>query len=242
MSLFDMTDTFEGSTEAVGNLNAMLGGPYLNAVEMTMAETPVERMEMLQQAFQDAGLSVDDMSRRQIQAFTKMVPGIENAEQLTNLLEGDFDQLGSAIGTAAESDSELVDSLAKQRMPEENLKVIEQTGTAIKGVGDFLIGVNETGFIDTINSAEELRSTLKDSVGPEIQSIMDSIKGVGEAVGMGAEAAERRRTEAIEEREGRRAKQAYAHEQAGGGKTVVLQVQLEGRTIAEAIAPFMQKP
>jgi hypothetical protein len=63
-------------------LNALLGGPFLNAVELTMAETPVERMQMLSQAFNDAGISVEDLSRRQIQAFVAATPGIENATEL----------------------------------------------------------------------------------------------------------------------------------------------------------------
>ena len=56
MGIFNLTDTFEQSAGAVGQLNALLGGPFLNAVELTMAETPVERMQMLSQAFDDAGI------------------------------------------------------------------------------------------------------------------------------------------------------------------------------------------
>ena len=61
MSLFDLTDTFEGSAKATGELNALLGGPFLNTVELTMAETPVERMQLLSQAFQDAGVNVESL-------------------------------------------------------------------------------------------------------------------------------------------------------------------------------------
>ena len=56
-------DTFEGAAQSVWKLNAMLGGPFLNTMDMVMEEDPAERMRMLKEAVDDAGLSFDTMSK-----------------------------------------------------------------------------------------------------------------------------------------------------------------------------------
>jgi hypothetical protein len=159
-----------------------------------------------------------------------ILPGIDNAQQLTQLLEGDFDALSGAIGAVAESDAELQDSLKEQRGFEENRKVIEATGLAVKGIGDTLIGINTTGFIGTINSAEELRKKLDNEVRPIAKSIMGILEGARKATGTTSAEIEATRQAAIKDMEVRnKDPQRY---------TIVLEV--DGKTVAEAIAPHMQ--
>tara|TARA_Y100001963_G_scaffold150416_1_gene231472 strand:+ start:1 stop:1617 length:1617 start_codon:yes stop_codon:yes gene_type:complete len=55
-------DTFEGAATAVGRLNGMLGGPYLNSIEMVYA-TEEERLKTMQQAMQASGRQFKDLSR-----------------------------------------------------------------------------------------------------------------------------------------------------------------------------------
>ena len=47
-------DTFEGAGEAVGRLNAILGGPYLNAIQMVYA-TEDQRLQLLRQSVAASG-------------------------------------------------------------------------------------------------------------------------------------------------------------------------------------------
>ena len=56
-------DTFEGAADKVGNLNALLGGPYLNSLEMLEEHDPVERARMLEQAIKQSGQSWGTMGR-----------------------------------------------------------------------------------------------------------------------------------------------------------------------------------
>jgi len=58
----EQLDTFEGAANAAGNLNAMLGGPYLNSVEL-LGATESERVVMLKEALDLQGKSFDSMSR-----------------------------------------------------------------------------------------------------------------------------------------------------------------------------------
>jgi len=69
-------DQFEGAAESVGKLNALLGGPFLNTVDMLNTEDPAEQILKLKQAFDSAGKSVNSMSRREMQAFAQSIPGI----------------------------------------------------------------------------------------------------------------------------------------------------------------------
>ena len=58
-------DTFEGAAEKAGSLNSILGGDYLNSVEMLNA-TEDERVKLMRDAFQQSGKNFDQLDR-----FTK---------------------------------------------------------------------------------------------------------------------------------------------------------------------------
>ena len=55
-------DTFEGAATAVGKLNGLLGGPYLNSIEMVYA-TEDERLKLMQRAMRASGRQFKDLSR-----------------------------------------------------------------------------------------------------------------------------------------------------------------------------------
>jgi hypothetical protein len=61
-------DTFEGAGAAVGKLNAILGGPYLNAINMVYA-TEEERIKQLRQSIQLSGRQFNQLSRFEQQAI-----------------------------------------------------------------------------------------------------------------------------------------------------------------------------
>ena len=61
-------DTFYGAAEAVGRLNSMLGGPYLNAMELVNMEQD-EIIHTLHGVMDASGLSFEAMGRHQRQAF-----------------------------------------------------------------------------------------------------------------------------------------------------------------------------
>lgn len=58
-------DTFEGAADKAGKLNGILGGDYLNSVEMLNA-TEEERVKLMRDAFQQSGKNFDELDR-----FTK---------------------------------------------------------------------------------------------------------------------------------------------------------------------------
>ena len=101
-------DTFDAAAQSVGKLNAMLGGPFLNTMDMVMEEDPAERMRMLKESVDAAGLSFDTMSKFQRKALAEAM-GLNDANELALVLRGREDLLPGATKSAEE-----IEALAAQ--------------------------------------------------------------------------------------------------------------------------------
>ena len=71
VEVVDKFKTFDQAGETVGRLNAILGGPFLNSMDMLNAsfEDPIEGIMMLRDGFEQAGVSIEDVSGAQLEAF-----------------------------------------------------------------------------------------------------------------------------------------------------------------------------
>jgi len=61
-------DTFDGAASKVGRMNALLGGPYLNSIDMLNASEG-ERLDMLKQSMDASGRVFSDLSKYEQKAF-----------------------------------------------------------------------------------------------------------------------------------------------------------------------------
>jgi hypothetical protein len=73
-TLIEVTEkfkTFDSAAQSVGRLNAILGGPFLNSMDMLNAsyEDPIEGIKMLREAFEQAGVSAEDLSGAELEAY-----------------------------------------------------------------------------------------------------------------------------------------------------------------------------
>jgi hypothetical protein len=68
LSIAKKFDTFEAAGDTVGRLNALLGGPYLNSIQMLYAEED-ERIELLRESIQLSGRQFDQLERFEKQAI-----------------------------------------------------------------------------------------------------------------------------------------------------------------------------
>ena len=98
LGITEQFDTFEGAADRVGQLNAMLGGPFLNTIDMVSVTDPAERMLMLRDAVADAGVAFEDMGYYQKQALAAAA-GVEVSD-LGALMAGDLEALGLASSEA----------------------------------------------------------------------------------------------------------------------------------------------
>lgn len=72
LGITEQFDTFEGASDMVANFNHLLGGPYLNTMEMMMA-TDEERIKLLQDHFKASGKSFDQMDQHTKLAIAKQM-------------------------------------------------------------------------------------------------------------------------------------------------------------------------
>ena len=92
-------DKFDTAAQAVGKLNSILGGPFLNTLELVNETNPAERMKLFKEGIDQAGLSFDSMDYYQRKALASAM-GL-NEEQLALMMRGEFD-VGPPPKTAEE--------------------------------------------------------------------------------------------------------------------------------------------
>ena len=99
VSLTDQFNKFDSAAQAVGKLNAVLGGPFLNTLQLVNETDPSKRMEMLARGIQRAGKSFDQMEFFERKMLATAI-GV-NEEQLALMMRGEFN-VGPPPKTAQE--------------------------------------------------------------------------------------------------------------------------------------------
>ena len=123
LSIVEQFDTFDGAAKAVGRLNAILGGPFLNSLEMVTVTDPTERMRMLSAAVNDAGVSFDQMDYYQRKALASAM-GVDEI-QLAKMMRDGFD---SAVPSVQKSQAELAAMADEAAKMQDIMAELAQTG------------------------------------------------------------------------------------------------------------------
>jgi hypothetical protein len=108
LSITQQFDTFEGAADAAGKLNAVLGGPFLNSMELLTAETEEQRVTMLQNSLQMSGKSFDSMDRFERKALASAA-GISDMSVAAKLFGSASQQMSAEhkmLGLTAEEVAE----------------------------------------------------------------------------------------------------------------------------------------
>ena len=136
-------DTFEGASESVGKLNAMLGGDFVNAMDVMAAEDPAERFGMMQQALDDAGKSFDDMAYYEKKAIAESM-GLKDTNELAMLMSGNMDQLSGDFGkTSAEIEEMAAQAKLNQDVSESFSQLMSEMAPIFQGLIDVARGFIE---------------------------------------------------------------------------------------------------
>ncbi len=123
LSIVEQFDTFDGAAQSVGRLNALLGGPFLDSLEMVTTTDPTERMKMLSDAVNEAGVAFDDMSYYQRKALADTL-GMD-IPQLAMMMANGFD---AAVPAAAQSQAEIVALAEEAKNFQSVMDELAQTG------------------------------------------------------------------------------------------------------------------
>ena len=85
MKIAGQFDTFESAATSVGKLNAIMGGPYLNSIDMLNASEE-ERIELLRNTVQASGMQFDAMNRFEKQAMASaMGVSVDEASRIMKM-------------------------------------------------------------------------------------------------------------------------------------------------------------
>jgi len=125
LALTKKFDTFDGAADSVGKLNALLGGPYLNTLELVAETDPSKRFEILKERVDMAGKSFDDMEYYERKALATAI-GL-NEQQLALMMRGDID----LIREPKKSQEDMAE-LAKQTAQFNT--ILEELGQVMRGL------------------------------------------------------------------------------------------------------------
>ena len=107
LSITAKFDTFDSAAQSVGKLNALMGGPFLNTLEMVSEVDPSERFRILKDRLDEAGLSFDQMDYYQKKAYASAL-GL-NEQQLALLMRGRIELIQEPAKSAED-----IEKLAEQ--------------------------------------------------------------------------------------------------------------------------------
>ena len=111
LSITNKFDTFEGAAQMAGQLNAAIGGNFVNAMDLMMATNPAERFEMIRDSILDSGLAFDEMSYYQKQFYTDSL-GLKDVSELALMMSGNIDLMDGAV---QQSEQSMVDAAQRAR-------------------------------------------------------------------------------------------------------------------------------
>jgi len=114
-------DTFEGAANAVGRLNGILGGPYLNSIKMVYA-TESQRMSMMHQSLQLSGRAFDSLSRYERKALTTAA-GFRSVGEAQKFFNSSLNQYQAAASRAAAKQANLVELGRRTKTMADNLRL-----------------------------------------------------------------------------------------------------------------------
>lgn len=195
----DQFDTFEGSARAAGKLNAVLGGNYLNSVDMLNASEE-DRIVMLKQALDASGKSWDSMGKfeRKALAATLNITDLNEAGKLfgssTKELTKDMKSQSATQDQLTAAQEKAVDRITKQKVAEESMipaakelnKFLDlQAGETRKLTVEFGKLVNE-GIGAAISKMTEWLEKIKEFLAewPKLTSlIIGGLPMIGAAIG-----------------------------------------------------------
>jgi hypothetical protein len=123
LNLANKFDTFGSAADSVGKLNAMLGGPYLSTMAMIEATDPTERIDMLRQAVNNAGIAFDEMSYYEKKAIMEAggFKTVEEAQRVLSMSAGDY---AKQLENQRATQEELNDAIQRAQPIQEKLSLI----------------------------------------------------------------------------------------------------------------------
>lgn len=140
LGIVDQFNKFDTAAQSVGRLNALLGGPYLNTLELVAETDPSKRFEILKNRIDAAGVSFDQLDFFQRKALASAI-GL-NEQQLALLMRGKIDLIQEPQKSAAQLEELAVQTAQFNTMAEEMGQIMRSFaisfGPVVSGLKDLV--------------------------------------------------------------------------------------------------------
>ena len=114
MGIAKQFDTFDGAAKSVGRLNAILGGPYLNSIDMLNA-SEAERIDLLKSSVDASGVQFEAMNRFEKQAIAAALGmSVEDASRIMQMSTAEMELQAlqqEELAELAQNSQEIMDQL-----------------------------------------------------------------------------------------------------------------------------------
>lgn len=192
ISIGEKFDTFEGAAESAGQLNAILGGPLLNSVEL-MTSNEAERVEMIRRAVNATGRSFESMNRFEKQAIAQAsgIGDVSDALRLFGTEQAVLEDIEEKIDPGLKAQQELSKAMNKAVSIAEKFQgAFESLSRAfarelrpvLVEIAEFLTGKEGLGSATGImkSFANGLRSVVKyfKQLSPQTRGMIKDIAGI----------------------------------------------------------------
>lgn len=145
-------DTFQGAASAAGKLNAVLGGNYLNSLELINANE-ADRILLIKRSVEASGVQFDQMGKFQQRAIANAL-GIKDVAEANKLLSKSSAELSVDMNKRAADEKKLQEIQKEAAAVQDQIKVaFEQLLIAVRPVVELLKGMINviTGIMDAGN-------------------------------------------------------------------------------------------
>ncbi len=184
MGIVGTMDTFEGAADLAGSMNAFLGGPYLNTVEL-VSMTEQERLIAIKRSMVASGRSFKQMSRYQQKGIAKSL----------NMDLAEANALFSSSERAIRGRSKAMAEAAKREMDykkkiQESLPVMQALRSGFQEIAMAFMGAllgtgKDASPQEMVKALTEALQTFKKWV---VESVVPAVKGMANGFGIVAHA------------------------------------------------------
>ena len=167
LSLSDKFNTFEGAADSVGKLNALMGGPYLNSVNMLEETDPSKRLAMISENLRAAGVTWESLGPQSGRAYATAL-GLEKVTDLSLLLSDKIDLIQGqdlSLGMSPEEIEKQAKELAQYNSLMENLNAI---GRSLMVTFSPVVAIDEVikRVIEKNSGETNFRKAVKEGMAP----------------------------------------------------------------------------
>jgi hypothetical protein len=177
LTLSESFQTFEGSAKVAGNLNAILGGGFIDNLELMQAafSDPTKALSMVKSAFKLANKTTSDMSPAMLAASAKAA-GFTNVDKFRAFLDGTL----SAEKLIKDKEQNIaLDTLS---IAKDSMGVLQQIFQRLKALADGLLGEPVKKLIKNLNFWLEAQDSVKNATAKAAAIGVPALVGGGKAL------------------------------------------------------------